>query len=71
MANRKDKRAAVRTARATRSISGGTNNRSWVEVVCDTATAEAIAGHLRANYYDHYAMILYFIDIGVLRPQKS
>ena len=41
-----------------------------MEVVCDTATAEAIAGHLRANYYDHYTMILYFSDIGVLRPQK-
>jgi hypothetical protein len=57
--------------------SRGVRNAGWeasgnirVEVVCDTATAEAIAGHLRANYYDHYAMILYFSDIGVLRPQK-
>jgi len=57
--------------------SRGVRNAGWeasgnirVEVVCDAVTAEAIAGHLRANYYDHYAMILYFSDIGVLRPQK-
>jgi hypothetical protein len=39
-------------------------------VICDTATAEAIARHLKANYYDNYAMILYFSDVGVLRPEK-
>ena len=41
-----------------------------VEVVCDAATADAIAGHLQARYYDSYAMILFIGDVDVLRPGK-
>jgi hypothetical protein len=41
-----------------------------IEVVCDSRTAEAIAAHLRANYYDDFAMIIYFSEVGVLRPDK-
>lgn len=55
----------------------GARNASWeassnirVEVVCDQVIAEAIAEHLKAHYYDHYAMILFFSDVGVLRPEK-
>jgi hypothetical protein len=57
--------------------SRGVRNAGWeassnirIEVVCDTATAAAIAAHLKAHYYDHYAMILYLSDVGVLRPEK-
>ena len=55
----------------------GARNSAWdatgnirVEVVCDTATAEAIAAHLQARYYDNYAMILFTTDVAVLRPEK-
>lgn len=41
-----------------------------VEVVCDAATAEAIAAHLQATYYEHYAMILFTSNVAVLRPDK-
>ncbi|GMU45163.1 hypothetical protein [Thermomonas sp.] len=41
-----------------------------IEVVCDAATAEAIAAHLQAKYYDDYAMILFVTDVAVLRPEK-
>lgn len=41
-----------------------------VEVVCNTATAEAISAHLQAHYYDNYAMILFCHDVDVLRPDK-
>ena len=41
-----------------------------VEVVCDAATADAIATHLRDRYYDNYAMILFVGDVDVLRPEK-
>jgi nitrogen regulatory protein PII len=54
----------------------GVRNAGWeassnirVEVVCDAATAERIADHLRAQYYANYAMILYLTDVEVLRPQ--
>ena len=41
-----------------------------VEVVCDDAHASAIAEHLKAHYYADYAMILFTIDVDVLRPEK-
>lgn len=41
-----------------------------IEVVCDAATAEAIAAHLQARYYENYAMILFVSDVAVLRPEK-
>ena len=41
-----------------------------LEVICDSAIAERLVAHLRERYYDHYAMILYLLDVEVLRPQK-
>ncbi len=48
----------------------GENSNIRVEVVCDAATAEAIASHLQVRYYDNYAMILFVSDVAVLRPGK-
>lgn len=41
-----------------------------VEVICDEATAQRIAGFLRDRYYENYAMILTLADVEVLRPEK-
>lgn len=41
-----------------------------LEVVCDAKLAESIADHLRARYYDHYAMILFAHDVEVMRADK-
>jgi hypothetical protein len=41
-----------------------------VEVVCDDSIATKVSAHLRKYYYDHYAMILFVSDVGVLRPEK-
>ncbi len=41
-----------------------------IEVVCEAATANLIATHLREHYYDHYAMILFMADVEVLRAEK-
>jgi nitrogen regulatory protein PII len=41
-----------------------------VEVVCDEATSQAIATHLRERYYSNYAMILFVGDVDVLRPER-
>jgi len=41
-----------------------------LEVVCDDAVANAIVEHMRATYYNDYAMILFATDVDVLRPEK-
>ena len=41
-----------------------------VEVVCDEATAVAIAAHLKDVYYENFAMVLFIGDVEVLRPEK-
>ena len=57
--------------------SRGVRNSAWdassnvrIEVVCNAATADTIAAHLRAHYYENYAMILFLTDVEVLRPEK-
>ncbi len=57
-------------SRGTRNAAWGESSNIRVEVVCDAATAEAIAAHLQARYYDNYAMILFVSDVAVLRPGK-
>ncbi len=57
-------------SRGVRSAGWEASSNIRIEVVCDAPTAEAIAVHLRAHYYDHYAMILFMSDVGVLRPEK-
>jgi nitrogen regulatory protein PII len=56
--------------RGTRSSDWDASSNVRIEVVCDAATAEAIAAHLQATYYDDYAMILFVADVAVLRPEK-
>ena len=55
----------------------GVRNAGWeasgnirMEIVCDAEKAAVIAAHLKAHYYDDYAMILFVSDIKVLRPEK-
>lgn len=57
--------------------SRGTRQSDWaqegnirVEVICEPALAEAIAGRVRERFYDHYAMILFLQDVSVLRSDK-
>jgi len=57
--------------------SRGTRQSDWVqegnirvEVVCDPALADRIAGHVRDKFYANYAMILFLQDVSVLRSDK-
>lgn len=57
--------------------SRGRRNSAWdasgnirIEVLCDSAVADAIASYLKINYYDNYAMILFVTDVAVLRSEK-
>jgi len=46
----------------------GSNIR--MEILCDDDVAHAIVEYLKAHYYDNYAMITYWSDVAVLRPEK-
>lgn len=55
----------------------GVRNAGWdqagnirVEVVCDADSAGTIAAHVKATYFEHYAMILFMSDVEVLRSGK-
>lgn len=56
--------------RGMRSAGWDPSSNIRIEVVCDEATAEKIATHMRKAYYEHYAMILFMADVEVLRPEK-
>jgi nitrogen regulatory protein PII len=56
--------------RGVRSSAWPPSGNIRIEVVCDAATAAAIADRLRQKYYDDYAMILFISDVSVLRPEK-
>ena len=40
------------------------------EIVCDSETANSLAAHLHEQYFEHYAMILWFQEVSVLRADK-
>lgn len=57
--------------------SRGTRSGAWdasanirIEIICSQVVANAIAKHVQATYYKHYAMVLFTSDIEVLRPDK-
>ena len=61
---------AGRAGRGVRDAGWDPSANLRIEVVCDAATASAIAAHLRDRYYDHFAMILFISDVEVLRADK-
>ena len=57
--------------------SRGVRDASWdesrnirIEVICARTQAEALLAHLQARYYSNYAMVAYFSEVEVLRPDK-
>ena len=57
-------------SRGTRQSDWGQAGNIRVEVICDPALADRIADRVRERFYDHYAMILFMQDVGVLRSDK-
>ena len=62
--------ARGRGSRGAREAGWSTNSNIRIEVICEPATADRIAEHLREHYYRNYAMVLYLSDVEVLRPEK-
>lgn len=57
--------------------SRGARNAAWdesssirIEIVCEATTAQAIAEHMKSNYFEPYGMILFITDVVVMRPEK-
>jgi hypothetical protein len=62
--------ARGRGSRGRRSSTWAQDGNIRLEVICDADHAERLVEHLRARYYDHYAMVLFVQDVEVLRPEK-
>jgi hypothetical protein len=41
-----------------------------IKVICDTATADAIAQAVLTKYAPNYSVVLYFSDVTVLRAER-
>lgn len=57
--------------------SRGVRDASWdesrnirIEVICARGQAEELLAHLQARFYANYAMVAYFSEVEVLRPEK-
>ena len=59
------------------SGSRGERNAEWdadrsiqFEVICDQATAAALAAHIQKTYFSNYAITLFTTTVEVLRSEK-
>ncbi|MAW61625.1 MAG: transcriptional regulator [Planctomycetes bacterium] len=50
---------------------GNASTNIRVEVVCESAVAQAIAAHCKKVYSDNYGMILYLRDVQVLQEHEG
>lgn len=57
-------------SRGRRDATWGPHANIRVEVLCNALTASAICEALRERYYDNYSMVLFVVDVEVLRPEK-
>lgn len=57
-------------SRGVRDAGWDASSNIRVEVICNEQTAQAIIGHCAEKYYDNYAMVIYSLDVAILRPAK-
>ncbi len=57
-------------SRGVRDAGWSSSGNIRVEIVCSGEVAREIADHVRREYYDDYAMILFEETVRVLRPDK-
>lgn len=55
----------------------GVRDASWensgnvrIEIITPLETAKNFAKHCKESYYEDFAMIIYFTDVAVMRPEK-
>jgi nitrogen regulatory protein PII len=57
-------------SRGVRGAEWDSSSSIRMEVICNSATAEAITHHLEKNYYANFSMIVFVGDVEVLRENK-
>lgn len=57
-------------ARGLRAADWEHNRTIRLETIVDAPVAEAIAEHVRARYFKHYAVIVYLSEVRVIRSDK-
>ena len=62
--------ARGRGSRGIRDAGWTSSGNIRVEVICSEELAGRITRHLHENYYKHYAMVIFEIDVSVLREGK-
>lgn len=57
--------------------SRGTRSGKWeadktvrIEILCREQVAQAIAEHVATHHFRHYAVVLYVLEVGLLRGKK-
>ena len=57
-------------SRGLRAADWEANRNIRIEIVCSESDAVKLMEHLKAEYYENYAMISYIADVEVLRGDK-
>lgn len=57
-------------SRGVRGGDWGASSNIRMEIVCDEKTEHTITSHLKEKYYKNFAMILFCVDVDVMRDGK-
>lgn len=57
-------------ARGERGADWDADRSIQMQVICDETVAATIAAHIYEQYFSDYAVTVFTVDVGVLRPQK-
>lgn len=62
--------ARGRGAHGERDAAWSPSGNIRMEVICEETVARAIAGHVKDNYFANFGIVLYMVDVEVLRDGK-
>lgn len=57
-------------SRGVRDAGWANSSNIRVEVICSEELSESLRSYLNENFYDHYAMVVFESNVGVLRKDK-
>ena len=62
--------ARGRGAHGERDAAWAPSGNIRLEVICEEAVARAIAAHVKTTYFANFGVVLYMVDVEVLRDDK-
>ena len=57
-------------SRGVRDAANDETKNIRIEIICARPQAESLLAHLQARYYSNYAMVAFFSEVEVIRPEK-